>query len=122
MSSWTDAFKSFDAQSVTGIGADGSIIDFERVVGAVGVQWVVDNPNGLQVNLRLEGSLDAANFFDMGVDVLVIAGANPPAASVDDMLVATGKAARWVRASVVILGGSPTSLTLTATAIVTAEV
>lgn len=122
MSSWTDAFKSFDAQSVTGTGADGTVIDFERVVGAVGVQWVIDNPNGLQMNLQLEGSLDAVNFFDMGVDVLIIAGASLPAASVDDMIVATGKAARWVRASVAILGGSSTSLILTATAIVTAEV
>jgi hypothetical protein len=120
MGSWTDAFKSFDAQTISSSAeVDGGILDFERVTDAFGVQWVVDNPNQDQMILQLYGSLDAVNFFNLGADVGILAGASLPAASLDALAVVQDRTARWVRATVFPVGGVISAVV--ATAIVTAR-
>lgn len=127
--SWTDAAKPFDAQaiSISEVGEiDGGIVDFERVMGSFAVHWVVDNPDQFALTVRLYGSLDSVNYYDLGVDVpLAAAGTNPPPAGLNTLVATTGKPARWIRPNVYLYGGNPfggsTSDGATVTAILVAD-
>jgi hypothetical protein len=112
MSSWTDAFKSFDAEAVSPPGdVNGTVIDFERVMGAFGIHWSVTNPDDVPALLQLYGSLDGVNFFDME-DV----GMGTPSwvQTIDRLYVFEAQAARWVRPTIHFLSGTATTLTVTA--------
>lgn len=115
---WTDPFASFNSvtlsQSVSGWGTPqaGSVVDYEHVMGSHAVHWMASTatPSANGAALALQGSLDGANFYDLGAsaDIGDVGGGIP--ASVD-ALVVSHVPARYVRAVATLLDSGSISAT-----------
>jgi len=106
---WSDPFASFDAAALTS-NTDGVVLNLDGVFTDHAVQYTVSTGTSTDVTFKVQGSLDGANWYDLGISLVLTSST-----SLTTLQVVSLKPAQYLRVNAVVSG------TVTVTALLTSR-